>query len=395
MSRTQVGIVGAGPAGLMLGHLLHREGIDSVILEARSRGVRRGADPRRRPRARRGRAVRPSRGRGDGCAVRASSTRGSSSSPGGERHRIAFDELTGEVDRRLRADRGRQGPDRGTARERPASSTSRSPTSRSTTSTATGRGSATRTRAREHVLECDVVAGCDGFHGVCRAEHPGRRPPRAHARVPVRLARDPRDRRAVARRADLRADRARLRAAQHALARALAPLPPVRPGRGPRRVAGRADLGGAPGAARRRRLDARTRGRSSRRASRRCGASSSSRCSGDGCSSPATPRTSCRRRAQRGSTSRSATCACSPRRSSRGTATGTAALLDAYSETCLRRVWRAEHFSWWMTTMLHRRPSDDEFALRLQQAQLRYAPDVAGRGDGARRELRRPRSRLS
>jgi p-hydroxybenzoate 3-monooxygenase len=35
--RTQVGIVGAGPAGLMLGHLLHRLGIETVILEARSR----------------------------------------------------------------------------------------------------------------------------------------------------------------------------------------------------------------------------------------------------------------------------------------------------------------------------------------------------------------------
>src|SRR5437016_5446387 len=35
--RTQVGIVGAGPAGLLLGHLLHLEGIDSVILENRSR----------------------------------------------------------------------------------------------------------------------------------------------------------------------------------------------------------------------------------------------------------------------------------------------------------------------------------------------------------------------
>src|SRR5690349_18370778 len=35
--RTQVGIVGAGPAGLMLAHLLHLEGIESVILEARSR----------------------------------------------------------------------------------------------------------------------------------------------------------------------------------------------------------------------------------------------------------------------------------------------------------------------------------------------------------------------
>src|SRR5664279_4990299 len=35
--RTQVGIVGAGPAGLVLSHLLHREGIDSVVIEARSR----------------------------------------------------------------------------------------------------------------------------------------------------------------------------------------------------------------------------------------------------------------------------------------------------------------------------------------------------------------------
>ncbi len=46
--------------------------------------------------------------------------------------------------------------------------------------------------------------------------------------------------------------------------------------------------------------------------------------------------------------------------------------LDRYSETCLRRVWRAEHFSWWMTTMLHRRPDGDEFDLRLQRSQLRY-----------------------
>jgi p-hydroxybenzoate 3-monooxygenase len=46
--------------------------------------------------------------------------------------------------------------------------------------------------------------------------------------------------------------------------------------------------------------------------------------------------------------------------------------LDRYSETCLRRVWRAEHFSWWMTTMLHRSPGGDDFTLRLQQSQLRY-----------------------
>lgn len=51
--------------------------------------------------------------------------------------------------------------------------------------------------------------------------------------------------------------------------------------------------------------------------------------------------------------------------------TGRTDLLDAYSATCLRRVWRAEHFSWWMTSMLHRQ-GGDPFQHRLQLAQLRY-----------------------
>ena len=52
--------------------------------------------------------------------------------------------------------------------------------------------------------------------------------------------------------------------------------------------------------------------------------------------------------------------------------TGSDGALERYSERCLRRVWRCEHFSWWMTTMLHRAPDDDPFDLRLQLAQLRY-----------------------
>jgi p-hydroxybenzoate 3-monooxygenase len=52
--------------------------------------------------------------------------------------------------------------------------------------------------------------------------------------------------------------------------------------------------------------------------------------------------------------------------------TGSRALLDAYSQSCLRRVWRAEHFSWWMTTTLHLLPSGDPFDLQLQRSQLRY-----------------------
>lgn len=50
--------------------------------------------------------------------------------------------------------------------------------------------------------------------------------------------------------------------------------------------------------------------------------------------------------------------------------------LDGYSETCLRRVWRAEHFSWFMTSMLHRfdpaTEGGDAFGVGLQRSQLRY-----------------------
>jgi p-hydroxybenzoate 3-monooxygenase len=47
-------------------------------------------------------------------------------------------------------------------------------------------------------------------------------------------------------------------------------------------------------------------------------------------------------------------------------------LLAQYSATALRRVWRAEHFSWWMTSMLHRFHDDSPFQHRLQLAELDY-----------------------
>jgi len=52
--------------------------------------------------------------------------------------------------------------------------------------------------------------------------------------------------------------------------------------------------------------------------------------------------------------------------------TGSETGLESYSATCLRRVWRAEHFSWWMTSMLHTVDDADTFDLKLQLAQLRY-----------------------
>ena len=47
-------------------------------------------------------------------------------------------------------------------------------------------------------------------------------------------------------------------------------------------------------------------------------------------------------------------------------------ILDSYSETCLRRVWKASRFSWWMTSMLHRFHDEDDFRYRLQLAELDY-----------------------
>jgi p-hydroxybenzoate 3-monooxygenase len=52
--------------------------------------------------------------------------------------------------------------------------------------------------------------------------------------------------------------------------------------------------------------------------------------------------------------------------------TGSPAGLDQYSDRCLARVWRAQHFSWWMTTMLHIDPGDDSYARQLQRSQLQY-----------------------
>jgi p-hydroxybenzoate 3-monooxygenase len=51
---------------------------------------------------------------------------------------------------------------------------------------------------------------------------------------------------------------------------------------------------------------------------------------------------------------------------------GSRALLERYSDTVLRRVWKATRFSWWMTSMMHRFPDCDAFKHRLQLAELDY-----------------------
>ena len=51
---------------------------------------------------------------------------------------------------------------------------------------------------------------------------------------------------------------------------------------------------------------------------------------------------------------------------------GSAAELDAYSSRALARIWKAERFSWWMTMLLHRLPDDGPFGQKIQQAELGY-----------------------
>ena len=56
---------------------------------------------------------------------------------------------------------------------------------------------------------------------------------------------------------------------------------------------------------------------------------------------------------------------------------GQTALLDAYSATCLDRVWKVQRFSWWMTSMLHRFAAHGDFERRVQLAELAYVTSSA------------------
>ncbi len=61
--------------------------------------------------------------------------------------------------------------------------------------------------------------------------------------------------------------------------------------------------------------------------------------------------------------------------------TGAITALDAYPARCLARIWKAQRFSWWMTSMLHIFPDQDEFGRRIQLAEIDF---VTGHEAGAR-----------
>jgi p-hydroxybenzoate 3-monooxygenase len=169
--RTQVGIVGAGPAGLMLGHLLHLAGIESVILECRSRQY---IEERVRAGVLEQGTVDLMIDTGIGERLQREGLRheGVWFSFGGRKHRIDLAELTGgraitvyaqqEVVKDLVAARIETG--RPLVFEVDELSVhdldSALPKVRY------------RKDGEEQELVCDFIAGCDGFHGVCRPSAP-------------------------------------------------------------------------------------------------------------------------------------------------------------------------------------------------------------------------------
>jgi len=168
--RTQVGIVGAGPAGLLLAHLLQRAGIESVILEARSRGyveerIRAGLLEQGTV------DILTESGLGDRLHREGLAHEGLELRFGGEGHRIDLLGLTGkrvtiygqqEVVKDLIAARLATGQPLLFEAEQ-----------------VTVHGLDTETPRIDFVhdgaartLQCDVIAGCDGFHGICRDSIP-------------------------------------------------------------------------------------------------------------------------------------------------------------------------------------------------------------------------------
>ena len=68
---------------------------------------------------------------------------------------------------------------------------------------------------------------------------------------------------------------------------------------------------------------------------------------------------------------------------------GDAAGIDAYSRRALSRVWKAERFSWWMTTLMHRFPENGAFGAKMQHAELDYLVSSRAAMTLGGRELRR------
>jgi p-hydroxybenzoate 3-monooxygenase len=167
--RTQVGIIGAGPAGLMLSHLLHLEGIESIVLESHNRThiegrIRAGVLEQGTVDLMR------SAGLGERMDRESMTHNGVYLSFDGSRHHLNFKELTGkcitvyaqhEVIKdliRARLDVG--GAIRFNAEQVAITDVDLSPAIRF------------QENGEDFEISCDFIGGCDGFHGICRPSIP-------------------------------------------------------------------------------------------------------------------------------------------------------------------------------------------------------------------------------
>jgi p-hydroxybenzoate 3-monooxygenase len=168
--RTQVGIVGAGPAGLTLAHLLHREGIESVVLESRSREyveqrVRAGVLEQGTV------DLLKQSGVGKRLAEQGLVHHGISLGFSGQRKRIDFAELTGGKSITIYAQHEVL-KDLIAARMAYSGALFFEAEGVSVTGIDTNPAVEYRSRGERRSLACDFVAGCDGFHGICRPAMP-------------------------------------------------------------------------------------------------------------------------------------------------------------------------------------------------------------------------------
>ena len=369
--RTKVGIVGAGPAGLMLSHLLHRAGIDSVILENRTREyveqrVRAGVLEQGTVDLLESAGV-GERMRREGLLHHCIEIRFQ-----GQKRRIDFPSLTGgrsimvygqqEVVKDLIEARLADG---GPILFEATNATPRGFESAEPSIRYTHGG-------QDHTLACDFIAGCDGFHGVCRQAMP-----QGHIRIFERtypfawlgiLARAP-------------PTHDELIYAYHDNGFALYSMRSPELTRLYLQVAPDEDRARWPDRRIWDELHARLETsdgwtlregevvetllspmRSFVAEPMQCG-----RLFLAGDSAHIVPPTGAK-----GMNLAMADVRALSRALADFYASGREDRLRAYSETCLARIWRAEHFSWWMTSMLHRFPNDDAFGHRLQVSQLDY-----------------------
>ena len=369
MTRTQVGIVGAGPAGLTLAQLLHREGIESVVIESRSREY---VEARIRAGVLEQDVAKLLAEAGVGGRMQQEGIvhHGIELHFDGERHRIAFDELTGKTI----VIYGQTEVVKDLIQARIASGR---PLLFEVADVAVADLDTDRPRltfrheGAEHDLECDLIAGCDGFHGVCRPSIP--------AGVLAEFSREyPYGWLGIL--AAVAPSIEELVYAGHERGFALLSLRTPELSRYYLQCDPDEDLSLWPDE------------RIWRELQTRVGLHGRTLAEG-----PVL---------EKGVTGMRSYVA-EPMRYGRLFLAGDAAhivpptgakglnlaihdvrmlaeaivdwyhmgddsLLDAYSDACLRRVWRAEHFSWWMTSMLHLPPDEDPFGYRLRLSQLRY-----------------------